>query len=274
MKVDGHTHTHFCPHGTGEHVEKMIEKAIKCGFDEYHITEHPPLPESFLKNLYPFEAASSITFKEVETDHYIKEMLRVKNKYKDKINIKIGFEIDYLPEHTQWTRQFLNEYGRYCDTGLLSVHFLEGMDGWRCIDYQAEDTSEGLVSYYGDSEKFQAAYYEMIKESITVDLGIYKPKRIGHMTLCNKFKKYIGIGSSEMINENINELLILLKNQQFILDYNTAGLFKPYCGETYPFDDIVQKAIKMNIPCMYGSDAHGVEAVGRGYEVFQSNINY
>ncbi|WP_286141699.1 hypothetical protein [Bacillus sp. AFS001701] len=40
MKVDGHTHTHFCPHGTGEHVEKMIEKAIKCGFDDTLLSTH------------------------------------------------------------------------------------------------------------------------------------------------------------------------------------------------------------------------------------------
>ncbi|MEH7454844.1 PHP domain-containing protein [Gottfriedia acidiceleris] len=97
MKIDGHTHTHFCPHGTGELVEKMIEKAIVLGFDEYHITEHPPLPEAFEKNLFPLEAASTITFQESDTDIYIKEMLRIKTKYKDKLNIKIGFEIDYLP---------------------------------------------------------------------------------------------------------------------------------------------------------------------------------
>jgi histidinol-phosphatase (PHP family) len=274
LKIDGHTHSHFCPHGSGEHVEKLIERAIELGFDEYHITEHPPLPGTFIKDLVPLEAVSTITFHENETDDYIKEMLRVKHKYKDKLIIKIGFEIDFLPDHMEWTKQFLNEYGKYCDTGLLSVHFLKGVGGWRCVDYGAEDTSEGLVSYYGDPEKFQLAYYDMVIESINADIGASKPTRIGHMTLCNKFKSFIGIEKSKVIDKKVDEILSLIKNKQYSLDYNTAGVFKPYCGETYPSFDIVQKAVKMGIPFMYGSDAHGVEDVGRGYEVFQSTMNY
>ncbi|GAJ27459.1 hypothetical protein JCM15457_2448 [Liquorilactobacillus sucicola DSM 21376 = JCM 15457] len=31
MKIDGHTHTELCPHGSGEPVEKMIQKAIMQG---------------------------------------------------------------------------------------------------------------------------------------------------------------------------------------------------------------------------------------------------
>ncbi len=47
MKRDGHTHTEFCPHGSGEDVELFILKAIKLGFTEYSITEHNPLPKRF-----------------------------------------------------------------------------------------------------------------------------------------------------------------------------------------------------------------------------------
>lgn len=46
IKREGHSHTEFCPHGSGEDVELMIQKAIKLGFQEYSITEHAPLPEA------------------------------------------------------------------------------------------------------------------------------------------------------------------------------------------------------------------------------------
>ena len=46
---DGHTHTEFCPHGSGEEVEKFIQKAIQFGFTEYSITEHNPLPKQFME---------------------------------------------------------------------------------------------------------------------------------------------------------------------------------------------------------------------------------
>ena len=47
MKMDGHTHTQLCAHGSGEKTEKMIEKAIRLGFTDYCITEHAPLPAGF-----------------------------------------------------------------------------------------------------------------------------------------------------------------------------------------------------------------------------------
>lgn len=48
MKREGHTHTEFCPHGSGEDVELFIIKAIELGFTEYSITEHNPLPTRFI----------------------------------------------------------------------------------------------------------------------------------------------------------------------------------------------------------------------------------
>lgn len=54
MKIDGHTHTHYCPHGSGEETAKYIEQAIELGFDLYVFTEHQPLPASFCNRLpYP-----------------------------------------------------------------------------------------------------------------------------------------------------------------------------------------------------------------------------
>ncbi|MET3194573.1 histidinol-phosphatase HisJ [Bacillus sp. OAE603] len=267
MKIDGHTHTHYCPHGSGDNVELMIQKAIELGFDEYHITEHSPIPSSFKSSLQPLEVIDTLAMNEGEVDGYVKEMIALKGKYKDRITVKVGFELDYLPMDTEWTKHFLNEYGKYCDTGVLSVHFLEGIDGWRCIDYQAEDTLEGLVNYYGSTEDFQLAYYEIVKQSILVDLGQYKPKRIGHMTLCNKFKQFLQCEETNEIKQNQIDILHLIKQEQYELDVNTAGLFKPYCGETYPPINVIEYARQLRIPLVYGSDSHGVKDIGRGYEM-------
>lgn len=269
MKIDGHTHTQFCPHGSGDNVELMIEKAIELGFDEYHITEHSPVPTSFTSRLKPLEAIDSLAMSEGEVDYYLKEMIDIKEKYKDRIRVKVGFELDYLPKHISWTKQFLNEYGKYCDTGILSVHFMEGKDGWRCIDYQAEDTLNGLVNYFGGAEDFQIAYYEIVKQSIVEDLGQYKPKRIGHMTLCNKFKQFLKCEETEKIKMNQLDILHLVKQNEYELDYNTAGLFKPHCQESYPPIHLIDTARFLQIPLVYGSDSHGVNDIGRGYETIK-----
>lgn len=40
LKIDGHTHTELCPHGSHESTRAMVERAIELCFDEYWITEH------------------------------------------------------------------------------------------------------------------------------------------------------------------------------------------------------------------------------------------
>ena len=264
-KVDGHTHTQFCPHGSGDHVENMIERAIELGFDEYHITEHTPIPAGFMYLLEPKEALiSSLAMAESEVDRYLKEMLAIKDKYKSKIKIKVGFEVDYLPTEILWTKDFLNEYGKYCDTGLISVHYALGLDNhWRCVDYEPEEVINHLIPKYGNLESYQMAYYQMVEESVLVDLGQYKPTKIGHLTLVDKFQKLIGRPEKSLMDQHIISLLELIKEKNYALDYNHAGLFKPLCGETYPPEAIVHVARQLKIPLIYGSDAHGVEDIGR-----------
>lgn len=57
MKIDGHTHTELCPHGSHESTESMIERAIKLGFEHYCITEHAPLPRGFEKSIAVIQKA-------------------------------------------------------------------------------------------------------------------------------------------------------------------------------------------------------------------------
>lgn len=264
LKIDGHTHTQFCPHGSGDHVENMIERAIQLGFEEYHITEHTPVPDHFMRLLEPKkELFGDLAMSVYEVDRYIKEMLAIKQKYKNKINIKVGFEVDFLPTDMTWTKHFLQEYGKYCDTGILSVHYMEGLSDWRCIDYKPDDVINHLIPKYGSFENYQKAYYNLVQEAVCADLGKYKPEKIGHLTLIDKFQKVVGIANSELINKQIDKLLQLIKDRNYCLDYNHAGLFKPLCGETYPPMSLAKQAEQLEIPLIYGSDAHGVADVGR-----------
>lgn len=264
LKVDGHTHTQFCPHGSGDHVENMIERAVQLGFEAYHITEHTPIPDRFMALLEPkAELLGNLAMPESEVDRYIKEMLAIKQKYKHKIDIKVGFEVDYLPTEVTWTKQFLQEYGKYCDTGILSVHYMEGLNDWRCIDYKPDDVTQHLIPKYGSLESYHKAYYDLVQESVLVDLGDYKPKKIGHLTLVNKFQKAVGSVDSRLIDHQIEQLLHLIKEKNYCLDYNHAGLFKPLCKETYPPTNLANLATKLGIQLVYASDAHSVEDVGR-----------
>jgi len=264
--LDGHTHTEYCPHGSGDPAEKMIQRAIALGIHEYHITEHTPVPDAFRDRLEPKnDLQSNLAMPETEVERYLKDMLALKEKYKSQIQLKIGFEVDFIPIAQQWTKDFLQEYGKYCETGILSVHYMEGLKDWRCVDYEPDDVIWELIPKYGSLEAYQQAYYQLVEESVLADLGPYKPTRIGHLNLVDKFQKSVGVADAKAIDRQIDDILKLIKAKNYSLDYNHAGLFKPLYGATYPPEAMAAKAVALGIPLVFGSDAHGVEDVGRGY---------
>lgn len=272
MKRDGHTHTEFCPHGTHDDVEEMVLKAIELDFDEYSIVEHAPLSSEFMKNTAgDKEAVTTASMAMSDLPYYFKKMNHIKKKYASDLLIHIGFEVDYLIGYEDFTRDFLNEYGPQTDDGVLSLHFLEGQGGFRSIDFSAEDYNEGIVQSYGGFEQAQLAYLEGVKQSIEADLGPFKPQRIGHISLCQKFQQFFGADTSDFSEEVMDKfqaILALVKKRDYELDFNTAGLFKPLCGETYPPKKIVTLAKALQIPFVYGSDSHGVQDIGRGYDTY------
>jgi histidinol-phosphatase (PHP family) len=272
MKRDGHTHTHFCRHGSGEETEEFILKAIKQGFTMYSLTEHLPLPEKLLREIpYSQEWKDSLRILDDDFDAYIREMEKLKKKYKDRIQILVGSEIDFLPDYMDHTRTMLKEYGPYLEDSLLSVHLIRGEGVWRAIDHTPEDFAEGLMKYYGSYDRIQLEYYHAIKEALNSDLGPYKPKRIGHLTLCNKFQGYFNPEKkvAEGVRKAIIDILDYMLRYNYSLDVNTAGLYKEFCGEIYPSPWIIDEAYKLGIQLVYGSDSHAVADVGRAYDIFE-----
>ena len=122
VKRDGHIHSHYCPHGSNDSFESYIKKAIEEEIEEITFTEHMPMPKGIV-----LEGASS-DFLETsspgieEINEYFKEANYYKEKYKNKIKINVGLEVDYLEGREEFTTNMLNEYGQYLDDAILSVH--------------------------------------------------------------------------------------------------------------------------------------------------------
>lgn len=268
-KREGHSHTEFCPHGSGDDVELMIQKAIKLGFQEYSITEHAPLPPAF-KTMYAGQPTglteASMAMGDLEA--YFAKANRMKAKYAQQIHIHIGFEVDFIPDFADWTRAFLDEYGPKTDDGILSVHFMKGRNGkYWCVDDTPEDFATGLLEPAGDSQTIFAQYFKAVEQSVTTDLGQYGPQRIGHMTLVRKFQDHFSLDPdySQQNQQLIQEILKAVADSHKQLDFNAAGLYKQDCNEPYPNFPIATTAKKLGIPLIYGSDAHSIAEIGHGY---------
>ncbi|WP_419159248.1 histidinol-phosphatase HisJ [Rossellomorea sp. BNER] len=254
---DGHIHTPFCPHGTSDSFEQYIEMALKQGYKQMTFTEHAPLPQGFIDTTPTKDSG----MKWEHLQEYFVKITEMKNQYNGQITILAGLEVDYIEGFEKETKQLLNEIGPYLDDSILSVHFLKHEDSWDCLDYSV-DYFEGMIDRYGSLEQIHEKYYDTVLHSIKADLGHYKPKRIGHMTLVHKFKKRFPLQKS--FQSKVDEILLLVAKHGLELDYNGAGFSKSFCQDSYPPENIVLQAMKMNIPLVYGSDAHQAKDLGQG----------
>lgn len=257
---DFHVHTPFCPHGTDDNWEDYIIKAIELGLKEISFTEHAPLPTSFTDPVP--EQDSSMDWNDLEL--YFKQGEQLKAKYQNQIKVNIGFEVDYIEGYEHETKQFLDQYGDRIDDAILSVHMLKLENGeYVCLDYSDEEFGN-LIEQSGSVEAVYESYYRTVKLAIEANLGIYKPTRIGHLSLVEKFqKKY---PSSYEGSDMIEDILQAIKAKNYSLDVNTAGLYKPLCQSIYPNQQIINRAKSLGIQLRPGSDSHQATTIARGFD--------
>lgn len=260
IKRDGHMHSKYCPHGTKDTFDEYIEVALKKGLDEITFTEHMPIPSDFMDNKFLSECAPTID----QIEQYFSDLKDIKEKYKNNIKINIGLEIDYIEGYEDYIRNFLKKYGNIIEDSILSVHFVKDEDQYYCIDtiYYFEQ----LLKKLGSVEKVYDKYYKTLLMSIKSDLGPYKPKRIGHPTLIRIFNQKYPIQYEKM--EFYRDIIEEVRSRDYELDFNTAGLRKEFCKETYPSELFLSLARESGINMVYGSDAHRALDVGKDFEKY------
>ena len=218
-----------------------------------------PFTSVFLENK-DFQDECAMDIKDI--DSYIKDVKEIKKKYEWKIKINLGFEVDYIEGLDEEIKEILNKYGDNIEDSILSVHFVKfngKMEPIDCLEF-----FESLLNKVGSLEKVYDLYFETLLKSIKADLGVYKPKRIGHPTLIRIFNnKYpIDYKNIELMERVVKEI----KNNNYEIDFNTAGLRKPYCKEIYPSGEFLNLIKKYNVPVVYGSDSHKSEDVGKDFD--------
>ena len=83
--VNYHNHTALCGHARGN-LNEYILAAIEKGVTEFGFSDHAPVPEHLREgiSMAPYEA-----------EIYIGEVLEKKSEFADRIDIKLGFEVDF-----------------------------------------------------------------------------------------------------------------------------------------------------------------------------------
>ena len=227
MKIDLHNHTTLCNHADGS-IEEYIQKAIQTGTQKFGFSDHAPMD---------FDPEYRMSFEQMK--EYEQEVLKYKEIYKDKIEILLGYEVDYLEAPID--KRVLEADVDYL---IGSVHFIEewGFDNPEFIGrYENEDIDFIWQKYFDAIENMaKSGHFDIV----------------GHFDLIKVFKF--------MPNKSINELaknaLIAIKKADMVLELNVAGYRKPI-GESYPSPSLLKMAFDLEIPITFGSDAHKPEQV-------------
>ena len=255
---DGHVHSHYCPHGSSDKFEEYLEKALEVGIEEITFTEHMTMPMELQCEGMDDNFINSVSPSMKSIDAYFQEVKRYKSKYKDRIKINLGLEVDYLEGYEKFTSELLNKYGNILEDPILSVHI--GLYDGKYYCFDCIESFEILLKKLGSIEKVYDLYYNTLLKAIKSDLGKFKPKRIGHPTLVRIFNRRYPL---EYKNNVLFEKIIKeIKKRHYEIDYNTAGLRKEFCKEVYPSGDFYEIALKNDVKMVYGSDSHFAKDVG------------
>lgn len=162
MKYNYHTHTTRCFHATGTD-EEYVLAAIEAGFDEIGFADHTPW------NFKGF--VSNMRMHENQLEEYCDSVKSLREKYKDKISIKLGLECEYFPQYIPWLKESADKFG--IDYLILGHHFCgdeptgayngfvktpEEIYAYRDDVLKAMDT--GLFSYVAHPDLFMRGYDE------------------------------------------------------------------------------------------------------------------
>ena len=121
LKTNWHTHTSRCGHAVGTD-EEYVLAAIEGGLKTLGFSDHAAYIEPFPSERMNYE----------EVPAYIENVLSLKEKYRDKIDIHLGMEVEYYPdqwEQLKWYRENLE----YCLLGQHNISF-DGMSAYAVTD--------------------------------------------------------------------------------------------------------------------------------------------
>lgn len=113
MRTNYHTHTTRCQHACGTD-EEMVLSAIEGGFSVLGFSDHSPWP-------YTDGFRSHIRMTTDELAGYVASVRSLQERYKDRIEIKLGLECEYFPEYIPWLKQQRELYG--LDYLVFGNHF-------------------------------------------------------------------------------------------------------------------------------------------------------
>ena len=228
-----HIHTVRCGHASADPAEAYVQAACRLGLKRVTFTDHGPFPGN------PFSGRMRME----ELDGYEKELKALRKKYGGQIDIRIGLEIEYLPEYRSYYEMLHERFNLL----LLGQHHTSLPDG----------------RYTFDTSVSKALAYHRLIESIpeAIETGLFSavahPERAFHED----------DGWTEKDTE-IKNAIFAAALQHHVKAERNAALMESGGKHQQFWQDIPEQ-----IMMVYGVDAHCPEDIGRRIQLLKTAAN-
>lgn len=247
MNYNYHTHTYRSHHALGT-PEEYVLRAIDGGIKYMGFSDHAPFVCANGKE-------SGFRVPTAEAAAYRDEIKALAYKYKDKIDIKVGFEMEYYPDDFERMFDFVKKSGaQYL---ILGQHFLwdESQDSVYC-------------STFTDDLEMLKMYVERVVSGI-------KSKKFTYVAHPDCL---VYTADEEIYREEMRKICVASRKCKIPLEINFLGI---RAGRHYPNEAFLSVAGEERAPVTFGFDSHDTEAAFDGESLKKAeelvekyNLNY
>ena len=228
MNYNFHTHTYHCSHATGT-PEEYVLRAIEGGITEMGFSDHFPLRfEDGTENI------ARVPVRDVPT--HLAEIAELKEKYKKKIKIYLGFEMEYYADYFEAMKAKAKEYG--AEYLLLGEHY-----------FIPENTPEGRMhtSKPTEDEQRLVRYTDAVIEGMRTGAFTY----VAHPDVLNFTKD-----NNELYKAQARRIAEASLSLGIPLEINFLGIRD---HRHYPRELFWQVVAEIGSPVAFGFDAHSAD---------------
>ena len=210
-----------------------MRRAIDGGLVLFGFSDHTPYT-------YPEGYSSHSKMSVGEMGIYFSEALRLREKYRDYIDIRIGFEAEYFPLYWE---SLLAEYRKYPLEYLLYAGHEIGNEPDAFSAFKPTADPERLTAYVDHS-------------IMALETGRFSA--IAHPD-CLNF-----VGDEELYRTEMSRLISAAKRLDIPMEINMHGIRR---GINYPCPAFWEEASKIGVTAYFGMDCHKPEHVANPEEI-------
>lgn len=266
QKFSLHTHNNELHFDGRASAREMIAKAESKGFQMIGVSNHLIMNHN-LDNFITYEPMFFADYQKAEECYkrHVEILEALKSEFK--INIKIGFEVDFFA-NKEWRNTFEKMLKNLrVDYLIGSNHFLRNDDeSFICNIYHLARLSTPL-----DAETLKAYTINHFKSIVAgIKSGYFS--FIAHIDYCSIF----GLGEGEEFDEYKYQIIEALKETKTPFEINTSGYNR--IGRPHPAPKMIEELAKDGtVPVLISDDAHEPDALGQHFDQAEEllrNLNY